>query len=424
MSSNRKQPENLQPQIEKSASGARLRSFRSDVAHAGEGTEERAFPLVEPIHQSSAYAFDDSDHADQTFAEGGALYARDGLPNVRSLERVVARLEGAEDAIAVSSGMAAIATTCLALLNSGDHVLVGHDGYCDTAALLDDLSTRFGIRVSRVDLNDTLAVEAAITPETRLVLAETISNPGMRLTDISSLVAITRPHGIQTVVDNTFATPALCRPIEFGADAVLHSAGKFLAGHSDVTAGVVAGSAPLIARLKRSAYLYGPLLAPMEAWLTLRGMRTLLPRVMWASQSAMRVALWLQTHPMVAEVNHVSLPGHDQALLVERMLPEGAGSVLTFRLHHGEAAAMSLLRNLRSIPYAPTVGGPATIASFPPRTPRFDAHGQPVLNSYRCSTIRLSVGLEDPDDILADLDGALRATVDRDESESRKNRDQ
>ena len=363
-------------------------------------------PLVEPIHQTSAYTFDDPVLADEAFAQGEALYARDGLPNVRALERAVAKLEGAEEAIAVASGMAALATTCLTLLRSGDHVLVGHDGYCDTSALLEDLAGRFGIVVSRVDLNDPAAVSAAMTPATRLVLAETISNPGMRLLDLPTIAAITRPRGITLVVDNTFATPVHCQPLAWGADAVVHSAGKFLAGHGDITAGIVAGSTTFIESLKRSAYLYGPLLSPMEAWLTSRGMRTLGPRVMWASQSAARIAGWLQTHPAVESVQYVGLPSHDQVDLVRQLLPTGCGSVFTFRLRR-KGVAVDFLRQLQAIPYAPTVGGLTTIASFPPRSQQLRGPGGPALLPYRSETIRLSIGLEETAELVADLDAAL-----------------
>ncbi len=399
--------------------GRNRRTLRTEVVHSGEHADAGEHPLIEPIHQNSVYAFDNSTHADRVYAEGGPLYARDGLPNVRTLERAVARLESAEDAIAVASGMAAVSITCLALLKSGDHVLIGDDGYCDTAALLQDMASSFDLCITRVDLNNADAVRSSITPATKLVLAETISNPGMRLVDIAALSAITREHGALLIVDNTFATPVLCRPIEFGADAVIHSAGKFLGGHSDVTAGVVAGTATLVARLKRAAYLHGPLLAPMEAWLTLRGLKTLAPRITWASQSAATIADWLCTHSAVAAVNYVGRHDHEQADLARQLLAGGAGSVLSFSLIGGETVAESVISHLRTIPYAPSVGGLVTIASFPPRSPTFDEGGDQILLPYRNSTIRLSVGLEDPSDIIAELDDALGA-VHRDSSPGTK----
>jgi cystathionine beta-lyase/cystathionine gamma-synthase len=387
------------------------RTLRTRVVHAGERAEAGEHPLVEPIHQNSAYAFEDSAQADRVYADGGPLYARDGMPNVRTLERAVARLEGAGDAVAASSGMAAIAITCLALLKSGDHVLIGDDGYCDTAALLNDMGSKFNLRITRTNLNNLDAVRSSITPATKLVFAETISNPGMRLVDLDALSAITRERGALLVVDNTLATPVLCRPIEFGADLVIHSAGKFLGGHSDVTAGIVAGSSPLVARLKRAAYLYGPLLAPMEAWLTLRGLKTLAPRMTWASQSAATIADWLGTHPAVAEVNYAGRHDHEQSALARRLLPCGAGSVLSFCLAGGEPTADAVIAHLRTIPYVPSIGGLVTIASYPPRSPIFDDGGDQILTPYRSSTIRLSIGLEEAADIIAELGEALTAAL-------------
>lgn len=382
-------------------------SLRRQMVQAAAAMRDGPHPLADPIHQGAAYSFSDSVQADVVFQAGNPLYARDGMPNVRSLERVVAGLEGADDAIAVSSGMAAIAMACLTLLQSGDHVVFGCDGYCDTAALLADLESRFGIATSRVDLGDARAVREAMRPSTKLILAETISNPGMRLADLPALATIAEASGALLVVDNTVATPVFCRPLEHGAALVIHSGGKFIGGHSDATSGIVAGNRDLIGSIRRSAYLYGPLLAPLEAWLTLRGIKTLMPRMTWSSTTTVAVAAWLRDQVAVAAVNHVGLPGHDQESLVRRLLPDGCGSLLSFRLAGGEGAAFRLLDRLQMIPYAPTIGGTVTIASFPPHSPEYDCHGRQIITPYRDDTIRLSIGLEAADDIIADLSQAL-----------------
>jgi cystathionine beta-lyase/cystathionine gamma-synthase len=381
----------------------RVETLRTRLARAGEYAAG-GMPKVEPIHQNAVYAFADTDAVDRAFAAGEPLYARDGLPNARTLERAVAGLEGAEEALAVSSGMAAIAMTMLTLLRAGDHLIIGDCGYCDTAALLADLSDRFGIRVSRVDLSDRAAVAAAIIPATRLIYAETISNPGLILADLPMLAEIAHDAGVLLVVDNTFATPALCRPLEYGADCVLHSAGKFLGGHSDVTAGVIAGSAGLIARIRRSVYLYGPVLAPMDAWLTLRGLKTLMPRMAWASRSAAAIAVWLGTRPEVATVRYPGLP---VTWLADCLLPHGGGAVLSFTMRDGPVAARRLIARLAHIPYVASIGGTTTIVSFPPRAPQFSRDGAPIVEPYRSATIRLSVGLEDVNDLIADFDQAF-----------------
>ncbi|MGC4190501.1 MAG: aminotransferase class V-fold PLP-dependent enzyme [Thermomicrobiales bacterium] len=383
---------------------------RTRIARAGERMEPGPQPLIEPICQSSVYAFDDAEQADGWFMSGMPTYSRDGLPNVRTLERAVADLEGTEDAIAVSSGMAAISMTLLTLLRSGQHVVIGDDVYCESSSLLETVAIRFGIDITRVDLNDAVAVEAAVRPTTQLVLAETISNSGMRLLDLPAVSAIAKRRGVLLAVDNTFATPVLCQPAAFGADLVIHSAGKFLSGHSDVTTGVVAGSRELILQLRETAHLYGPVLAPMEAWLATRGMRTLLPRMSWACQSACRVASWLAGQPGVVSVSYAGLAGSDQAELARRVLPHGAGAILSFTLRGDNTVAASFVRGLHLIPYVPSIGGTTTTVSFPPRAPSRLPMADLVL-PWEHNTLRLSLGLEDPADIIADLGYAL-ATID------------
>jgi cystathionine beta-lyase/cystathionine gamma-synthase len=361
-------------------------------------------PLSQPIYQTSAYGFADSGLADDRFASGQAVYARDGLPNVRTLEQIVADLEGAEDAVAVASGMAAVSLTLFTLLRSGDHVLLPTCCYRDTNALIAEQFIRFGISTTCVDPNDLADVARAITPQTRLMFAETISNPGMRLTDIPSLATLTRNRGVTLCVDNTFATPALFRPIAHGADLVVHSAGTFLGGHHDVTAGVVAGRHETISSLRRSAYLLGPTLAPMDAWLTVRGIKTLVPRMTWISATATRISAYLQTHPAIAAVRYPGLATPDNRS-TSPLLPNGHGGLMAFDLRGGEQAADCFIRHLQTIPYAPTVGGPSTIVSYPPQADAARPH------RYHNTTIRLSVGLEDPDDLLADLEQALDALI-------------
>nr|MBA3274417.1 aminotransferase class V-fold PLP-dependent enzyme [Chloroflexia bacterium] len=231
------------------------RSLRSRTAHAGERNAGSDGPLVDPLHQSSVYAFADAGAADRAFTRGDPLYARGGLPNVRSLERVIADLEGADDAHAVASGMAALTLAFVSLLKSEDHVVAPRGGYCDTIGVLRDVLGRFGVEIDLVDYDRIAAVEAAISPRTRIVVAETISNPGMELAVIPALARLAHTAGALLLVDNTFATPVFCRPLEHGADLVIHSAGKFLNGHSDVTAGVIAGSSTLLATIRQTAYL-------------------------------------------------------------------------------------------------------------------------------------------------------------------------
>ena len=383
------------------------RSLRSRAAHAGERSAGSDGPLVDPLHQSSVYAFGDAAAADRAFSRGDPLYARGGLPNVRSLERVIADLEGGEDAHAVASGMAAITLAFVSLLQSGDRVIAPCDGYCDTIGVLKDVLGRFGVEVDLVDYDGNAAVEAAITSRTRIVFAETISNPGMELADIPALARVAQSAGALLLVDNTFATPVFCRPLEHGADLVLHSAGKFLNGHSDVTAGVIVGSSTLLATIRQTAYLTGPTLDPFDAWLTLRGIRTLAPRMTWASQTAAMIATFLESHPAVSRVRYPGFPPEGRRQLARDLLPCGAGSVLAFEPVGGPAVSARVIELLQTIPYVPSIGGTMTIVSFPAMVPETTPCGDTMAAAYQSGLIRLSVGLEDPSELMADLDQAL-----------------
>ncbi len=383
------------------------RSLRSRTAHAGERNAGSDGPLVDPLHQSSVYAFADAAAADRALSRGDPLYARGGLPNVRSLERVIADLEGADDAHAVASGMAAITLAFVSLLQSGDRVVVPRGGYCDTIGVLRDVLGRFGVEIDLVDYDRLAAVEAALTPRTRIVVAETISNPGMELADIPALARLARTAGALLLVDNTFATPVFCRPLEHGADLVVHSAGKFLNGHSDVTAGVIVGSSTLLATIRQTAYLTGPTLDPFDAWLTLRGIRTLAPRMTWAGKSAATIATFLGAHPAVRRVRYPGLPPEGRRQLTRDLLPRGAGSVLAFEPVGGPAVAARVIERLRTIPYVPSIGGTMTIVSFPAMVPEATPCGDTMAAAYQSGLIRLSVGLEDPAELIADLDQAL-----------------
>jgi len=386
------------------------RSLRSRTAHAGERNAGSDGPLVDPLHQNSVYAFADAAAADSAVTRGDPLYARGGLPNVRSLERVIADLEGADDAQAVSSGMAAITLAFVSLLHSGDRVVAPRSGYCDTTGLLRDVLGRFGVEVDLVDYERIAAVAAVMTPRTRIVFAETISNPGMELADIPALARLAHDADALLLVDNTFATPVFCRPLEHGADLVVHSAGKFLNGHSDVTAGLIAGSSSLLATIRQTAWLTGPTLDPFDAWLTLRGIRTLAPRMAWASQTTATIATFLESHPAVRRVRYPGHPAEDRRQLTRDLLPCGAGSVLAFEPVGGPEIAARVIELLRTIPYVPSIGGTMTIVSFPAQVPEATGCGDPVA-PYRNDLIRLSVGLEDPAELIADLDQALNGAT-------------
>jgi len=308
--------------------------------------------------------------------------------------------------------MGAIAAVFLSHLAAGDHLVASADCYCDVRSLVELELVRLGISASFIDASDPDAVRHAIRPTTRMVYVETISNPGMKLVDLAALAEIAHAAGALLCVDNTVATPLLCRPLALGADLVLHSATKFLGGHHDLTAGVVVGRTDLIDRLRRVVYLYGATLGPMEAWLALRGIKTLAARLAWACATARAVAAFLEAHPAVACVRYPGLPGHPQAVLAQRLLPDGAGALLAFDLRGGATAAAILLHHLNLIVYAPSFGGPTTTTTYPPRDLVADGVARSA-GAYDCATIRLSVGLEATSDIVADLSRALDRVLDR-----------
>jgi len=385
-------------------------TLRTRTVHAGVDATPPVWPLSEPIAPGTAYAFRDPALADLRSAADPPEpnYGRDGLPNVRTLERAVADLEGAEDAHAVASGMAAIALIFLAHLHAGEHVVAFSDTYCEARTLLTEELPRFGVRTTIIDAGDPLALPAAVCPDTRIVFVETIANPSLRLADLDRVAMVTRRHGVLLCVDNTFATPMLCRPLAHGADLVLHSATKFLGGHHDLIAGIVAGRRGLIAPIRRYGRLYGMTLGAMDAWLALRGLHTLAPRIAWMSDTAHAVAAFLQAHPAVAAVRYPGLPDHPQEELARGLLPNGAGAVLTFTLRGGPSAAAALIRTLRMIPYALSLGGTASTVCYPPSNQGDNRDGNDPA-AAGSATIRMSIGLETADDLIADLAQALAA---------------
>ena len=374
------------------------------MVHAGDDRSSPIRPLTEPIFQSSVYAFDEP----PVFAHPSGvevpqpMYSREHFPNVTALERAVADLEGAEAGYAVASGMAAISHVLMTVLSQGDHVIVAEGSYCDTELLMHRVLGRFGIETSVISRCDHIAMERAITARTRLIFVETISNPSIDLCDIMGLSEICHRHGVLLVVDNTFATPALCRPIEHGADLVIHSATKFLGGHHDLTAGIIVGRADLIAEIRPTGYLLGALLGALDAWLALRGVRTLGPRMAWISASAQRVAQFLAAHPAVRHVSYPGLATGADAELVQTLLPDGSGGMILIQLAGGVAATERAIRRLELIQFAPSLGGTVTTVCYPPvgRMGVYD----PQLSAGQ---LRLSVGLEAADDIIRDLERAF-----------------
>ncbi|MEE1824943.1 aminotransferase class I/II-fold pyridoxal phosphate-dependent enzyme [Streptomyces sp. BE20] len=373
-------------------------------------------PLGVPLHQGHVFAFPDSDALAHAFTGPGQafLYNRYGNPTVRSLENAVADLEGGAGALATASGMGVINTVLLALLRSGDHVIAQRSLYGGTFATLADLAERWGVEVTHVGGDDPEEVRAALRPTTRLLHLETVSNPTTRVTDLPALIGVAREAGVLSVVDNTFATPLICRPIEHGADIVVHSATKYLGGHSDVLAGVaVFADAELHRRVWQHAIELGSSLDPFAAWLTLRGMQTLGLRLRRHCETASDLAGRLAAHPAVTTVHYPGLPAHPDHELARRLLPDGqggvlGGGVLAFDLAGGRDAARTFTESVRLAALAPSLGGVHTLVMHPASTSHRQLDDAELTAAgISPGTVRVAVGIEHPEDLWADLEQAL-----------------
>lgn len=391
------------------------KSIFTQAVHAGERTSRPDFtPVSTPIYHSVGYLYDDMKDLDGVFGgtRTGYVYPRYGSPTVHALEQAIATLEGAEDAVAFASGMAAIHAALLgAGVRAGTTIVAAGDLYGATYALLNRLLTTLGVRTRFVDITDLNQVEQALTAERPVVLlCETISNPLIKVADIPTLAQMASAMGASFVVDNTFASPYLFRPLAHGADYVVHSATKYLGGHGDVMAGVVACSAERGRDLRERQKLLGANLGPQEAWLVLRGIKTLPLRMRQHCANAQTVAEWLSNHPAVTQVNYPGLPGHPQHTVAARLFADrGFGGMLSFELRGaGQAEVFRFMEALDLVLPATTMGDIYSLTLYPAHSShrQLDPDVRAALG-IRDGLVRLSVGIEDAQDIIADLSQAL-----------------
>lgn len=353
----------------------------------------RGVPAAEPLHAAAVFEFDSIEDSDAPLAgRGGYVYARYGTPNLRSLELSVAALERAEDAVATSSGMSAVLGALLAVVGGGDTVAIQADAYGGSLALLDQDLARLGVRNVRVDASDVRACDAALADGARALLVETLGNPLLAEAPLARLAARCRARGAAFLVDNTFATPILRRPVESGADLVIHSATKFLGGHHDLCAGIVAGRADLVAAARGVAKRMGFTAAPFDAWLCCRGLKTLAVRIERAQENAARVADFLRRRRGVVRVLH-----------------PGWGALVSFDLGSLEAASR-FVRALTWMTLTPSLGGVTSALSHAATSSHrgFDPAVRRALG-ISDGLLRLSVGIEAADDIERDLATGLAA---------------
>lgn len=367
-------------------------------------------PLAPVLSPSVVYRVASLDQVDAVYQgeAPGFIYSRDGHPNATQLEAKVAVLERAEAALVCASGMGAEAALLLSCLESGDHVAISDGVYGKTSALVARELARFGVRHSVFDATRAETLADALTERTRLVFAETISNPLVRVADLEGLAEVAGRHGVRLVIDNTFA-PLLCRPLERGASAVVHSATKLIGGHSDLMLGLLAGGRDLIDRATSVSSAFGLNSNAFESWLALRGLATLGVRSARACSTALELAQRLSAHPQVQAVHYPGLPQHPDHKRAVRLLSGGFGTITTIDLGTRDRAG-AFIRALHEIPFAPSLGDVATTLSHPATTShRSQTPEQWARQGITPGMIRLSIGVEDPDDLWDDLRQALDA---------------
>ncbi len=393
---------------------ATAKSFATRAIHYGYDPLENEGALTPPLHLTSTFAFDSTEAGAEMF-EGtrpGHFYSRISNPTNDLLERRIATLEGAEAGLALASGMGAITAVLWTLVAPGDEIIVDKKLYGCTFSFMSHGLTKFGVRVSHVDMTDPANLEAAISEKTRVVYFETPANPNMRLVDIEAVSRIAHKAGATVVVDNTYATPFLTRAIELGADIVVHSATKYLGGHGDVVAGLAVGTADMIKQIRLYGMkdMTGAVMSPFSAMLVLRGIKTLAVRMERHCSNAMAVAEMLANMPGVAAVHYPGLATFAQHDLASRQMP-GYGAMIAFELSGGIEAGRRMMDRLEMIARAVSLGDAETLIQHPASmTHSTYTPEERAAHGISDGLIRLSVGLEDVDDILDDLRQALHGS--------------
>jgi len=383
--------------------------FNTKLVHAGALDDEYGSVTV-PIYQTSTFAFTSAQNGADRFAgrTEGYIYTRLGNPTVHALEKHIAALENGAAGIATSSGMGAVSTIYMGLLEQGAHIVGTASVYGPSRGLIEKHFSRFGVECSYLDTSSVENVRRAIRPNTRLVYLETPSNPAMVVTDIRAVSEVAHARGCFVVVDNTFASPRLQKPLDLGADIVFHSVTKFINGHADVVGGVIVSKTTAIdGTLRPMMSAMGCNMDPHQAYLVLRGLKTLDVRMERAEANARRIAPWLETHPKVAWVRYVGLASHPQHELAKRQM-NGFGSMISFELKDGFEAGQRLMDQVRVATLAVSLGGVETLIEHPASMTHAGMSREHRLEGgITDGLVRYSVGIEDADDLIADLAHAL-----------------
>ncbi|SFS58946.1 methionine gamma-lyase [Marininema halotolerans] len=386
------------------------KGFATRLIHGGAAPCSKTGSLIPPLYQTSTFVFENMEQGARRFAgeEEGFIYTRLGNPTVQQLEEVIAELEGAEAGLAFGSGMAAISSVLLGLVRTGDHILCADGVYGCTYGLLTMLQDRFEVQSNYVDMSDEEAIRQGIQPNTRVIFLETPINPTMKIADLKKISGIAKEAGAIVVVDNTFATPYGQRPIEYGADVVIHSATKYIGGHGDVIAGLAVGRKEEMDSIRMSTLKdMGGVLSPFDAWLLLRGLKTLEVRMDRHRMNAQAVAEYLDAHPKVTRVVYPGLASYPQRELAAEQM-SCFGGVISFQVEGGLEGARRVLDGVQLCQLTVSLGEVTTLIQHPATMthsviPEADRLRMGVTDDL----IRISVGLESVEDIIADLKNAL-----------------
>lgn len=376
----------------------------------GAEIEENYGAAVTPIYQTSTFRFKSADHGAACFAgeEDGYIYTRIGNPTISGLETLLAKLENGAEGVVVSSGMAAVNTVYMALLKSGDHLISTDAVYGPSRVVMEKYWANFGIESTYVDTAHFENIEKALRPNTKVLYIETPTNPTIALTDLKKVSEWAHKHQILVVVDNTFCSPILQKPLDLGADVVLHSMTKFINGHADIVAGAVISKTKEIGTKMRQVMMnMGFNMDPTQAYMVIRGIKTLAIRVLKQQENAMILAKWLENHPKIEWVSYPGLPSHPQYELGKRQM-NGPGSLISFGLKGGFDAGKTLMNNVQMILLAVSLGGVESLISHPASMTHSKMSKEAREKSgITDGLVRLAVGIEDIQDIQGDLEQAL-----------------
>lgn len=383
--------------------------INSRMIHSGEYENPLGSATV-PIYQTSTFLFESAEHGARCFSgeESGYIYTRIANPTINALETLVADLESGIKGIATSSGMAAVNTVYMALLSKGDHMVSSAAVYGPSRVVMEQHWSRFGVESSFVDTSNIEEVRKAIRPNTKMLYIETPANPTMDITDLKACVELAHKHGIIVVVDNTFCSPYLQRPLEFGVDVVLHSMTKFLNGHADIVAGmIVTADAALGAKLRSIMVTLGCNMDPHQAYMVIRGIKTLGIRIERSQESAMKIARFLEAHPKIEWIKYPGLESHPQHQLAKTQM-DGFGSMISFGVKGGFEAGKVLMDNVKVCILAVSLGGVETLIQHPASMTHSKVSAEAKLVAgITDNLVRFSVGIEDVEDIIDDLAQAL-----------------